>query len=157
MHRGIDIRAATGTNVYATANGTVEFIRDQGNEGGGKYVLIRHDNGNFRTAYFHLSNNTIKKVGDRVRAGDLIGISGNTGNSSGPHLHYEMYYTQQGKKFGWNQDAIDPLWTKNYLDTQYSFKNQTTKSCLHNPEKFCGNHSAASNKKPPETLPCEVK
>lgn len=157
MHRGIDIRATTGTNVYATAGGTIEYIRDQGNSGGGKYVVVKHDNGNFRTAYFHLSNNTVRKVGDRVQAGDLIGISGNTGNSSGPHLHYEIYYTQSGKIFGWGQDAIDPLWTKNYLDTQYSFKSQTVKSCLHNPNNFCGDNSAASNKKTTETLPCEVK
>ena len=78
-HKGIDISVPTGTNIYATGDGTIEYIRDQGNQGGGKYVIVKHGNSNFRTAYMHLSNNQVLKVGDTIQAGCLIGISGNTG------------------------------------------------------------------------------
>jgi len=155
-HKGIDIPVPTGTPVYTTANGTIEYISDQGNTGGGKYVVVKHSNTGFRSAYFHLSDNRVLKVGDRVRAGDRVGISGNTGSSTGPHLHYAVYYTKPGNSFGWGQDVIDPLWVKNYLDTQYKFKSQSTKSCLHNPRNFCATESQ-TQQRPPETLPCEVK
>ena len=155
-HKGIDIPVPTGTPIYVTANGTIEYISDQGNTGGGKYVVVKHGNTGFRSAYFHLSNNRVLKVGDRVRAGDKVGISGNTGSSTGPHLHYAVYYTKSGQSFGWGQDVIDPLWVKNYLDTRYKFKSQSTKSCLHNPRNFCAKESQ-TQQKPPETLPCEVK
>jgi len=156
LHKGIDISVPVGTSVYATANGTVEAIRDQGNSGGGKYILLRHNNGSFHTAYFHLSKNDILKVGDRVDAGQLIGISGNTGNSTGAHLDYRVFYTQPNKTFNWDNDVIDPLWTKNYLDTQYRFKSQDVKSCLHNSHNFCATKSQ-NQLRPPETLPCEIK
>ncbi len=153
-HKGIDIAVPVGTPVYATANGTVDRIRNQGNSGGGKYVLLKHDNGNFRTAYFHLSDNNIVKVGDRVFAGQLIGKSGNTGNSTGPHLDYRIFYTQPNRAFNWDKDIIDPLWKYNRLNTNYSFRNQNIKSCLHKSENFCGE---SSGEIPPETLPCEIK
>ena len=100
MHKGIDISVPTGTRLYATADGVVDVIRDQGNRDGGKYILLKHGD-NFHTGYFHLSNNNILKVGDRVRAGDLIGLSGNTGNSTGPHLDYRVFlavYIRQALK-----------------------------------------------------------
>ncbi|MBP5707960.1 MAG: M23 family metallopeptidase, partial [Alphaproteobacteria bacterium] len=155
-HKGIDISVPTGTPVYATANGTVEYIADQGNKDGGKYILIKHGDSRFRTAYFHLSDNNILKVGDTVRAGDLIGKSGNTGNSTGPHLDYRIFYTAPNKSFGWGADAIDPLWVKNYLETQYRFASQSVKSCLHNKNNFCAGQSSVKQT-PPETLPCEIK
>lgn len=154
LHQGIDIAVPEGTPVYATANGEIEYIRDQGSERGGKYVVVKHSDG-FRTGYFHLSNNQVKKVGDKVKAGDIIGISGNTGNSTGPHLDYRVFYTQPNKKFDW--EVIDPLWVKNVLDTQYEFKNQSVKSCLHDPKNFCSEKKYASRQLPPETLPCEIK
>ena len=155
-HKGIDISVPTGTPVYATANGTVEYIADQGNKDGGKYILIKHNDSRFRTAYFHLSDNNVLKVGDTVRAGDLIGKSGNTGNSTGPHLDYRIFYTAPNKSFGWGSDAIDPLWVKNYLETQYRFANQSIKSCLHDKNNFCAGQSSVKQT-PPETLPCEIK
>ena len=151
-HKGIDISAPIGTPVYATASGTVEYIRDQGNRGGGKYVVIKHGNTNFRTAYFHLSDNHILKVGDTVQAGCLIGLSGNTGASTGAHLHYAIYYTQPNKSFSFITDPIDPLWTTNRLNTNYRFKSQSVKSCLHTARNFCGNGTV-----PPDTLPGEIK
>ena len=71
-------------------NGVIEYI---GNNGGyGKYIRIRHNN-EYKTAYAHLSayKKGISK-GSRVNQGDIIGFVGSTGNSTGPHLHYEIIY-----------------------------------------------------------------
>ena len=90
LHKGVDFAAPTGTPIYAGGNGVVEFV---GNNGGyGKYIRIRHNN-EYKTAYAHLSgfNKKIYK-GARVNQGEIIGYVGNTGNSTGPHLHYEIIY-----------------------------------------------------------------
>ena len=90
MHKGVDFAAPTGTPIYAGGNGIVEFI---GNNGGyGKYIRIRHNN-EYKTAYAHLSRyeKGISK-GARVSQGETIGYVGSTGNSTGPHLHYEILY-----------------------------------------------------------------
>ncbi len=90
MHKGIDFAAPKGTPIYAGGNGVIELI---GNNGGyGKYIRIRHNN-EFKTAYAHL--NSYKKglsKGSRVNQGEVIGYVGSTGNSTGPHLHYEIIY-----------------------------------------------------------------
>ena len=90
MHKGVDFAAPTGTPIYAGGNGIVEYVGRNG--GYGKYIRIRHNNG-YKTAYAHLSNykKGISK-GVRVNQGDVIGYVGNTGNSTGPHLHYEIIY-----------------------------------------------------------------
>ena len=90
MHKGVDFAAPIGTPIYAGGNGIVEFI---GNNGGyGKYIRIRHNN-EYKTAYAHLSRyeKGISK-GVRVNQGETIGYVGSTGNSTGPHLHYEILY-----------------------------------------------------------------
>ena len=90
IHKGVDFAAPTGTPIYAGGNGVIEYI---GNNGGyGKYIRIRHNN-EYKTAYAHLSkyNKNIYK-GKRVIQGDIIGYVGNTGNSTGPHLHYEIIF-----------------------------------------------------------------
>ncbi len=90
MHKGVDFAAPIGTPIYAGGNGIVEFI---GNNGGyGKYIRIRHNN-EYKTAYAHLSRyeKGISK-GVRVSQGETIGYVGSTGNSTGPHLHYEILY-----------------------------------------------------------------
>jgi len=86
-HHGQDFRTPVGTPVYATGAGTV--IEAGWNSGGfGNYVVIDHGYG-FRTTYGHLS--AVKTVkGALVKRGDRIGLSGNTGISSGPHLHYQI-------------------------------------------------------------------
>ena len=90
LHKGVDFAAKSGTPVYAGGNGVIEFM---GNNGGyGKYIRIRHNN-QYKTAYAHLSN--FKKgnyIGMRVNQGDTIGFVGSTGNSTGPHLHYEIIF-----------------------------------------------------------------
>jgi len=86
LHAGIDFKAAYGSPVLATAPGTVVRAGWMGSYG--KLVEIRHDNG-LVTRYAHLSRIRVR-AGQRVRAGDRIGRLGNTGRSTGPHLHYEV-------------------------------------------------------------------
>lgn len=86
MHGGIDFRAAAGTAVPATAAGKVV---EAGNSGGyGNLVEIAHVGG-FSTRYGHLSEIRVK-VGDDIAAGAIVGLSGSTGRSTGPHIHYEI-------------------------------------------------------------------
>lgn len=95
-HKGVDLRAETGTEVYAVSDGIVS--RNGWDPGGyGKWIEITHEDG-ITTRYAHLSEKNVKK-GDEVKAGDVIGLSGNTGSSTGPHLHYEV------RK---NNEPIDP-------------------------------------------------
>ena len=86
MHEGIDIAARIGTPVYATAAGIVS--QAQVENGYGKLVVIDHGYG-YKTFYGHNSK-LIVKVGQRVKRGDLIAASGNTGSSTGAHVHYEV-------------------------------------------------------------------
>jgi len=89
-HHGIDIGAPIGTPVFAAADGTVLRIISQysPNKGYGKLVEIDHGNGH-RTRYGHLSKITVRR-GQKVKRWDVIGNVGNTGRSTGPHLHYEI-------------------------------------------------------------------
>ena len=86
--RAIDIAVPSGTAVFATEAGTVTAVRNLGNASFGRYIEIRHDNGAM-SLYAHLSRQDVQ-VGQRVTRGQRIGLSGNTGNSTGPHLHFEL-------------------------------------------------------------------
>ncbi|GHC62657.1 M23 family metallopeptidase [Limoniibacter endophyticus] len=86
MHAGMDFAVPTGTPVRATAEGTV--VAAGSNGGYGNMIEIEHANG-FTTRYAHLSRITVSE-GQKVGTGDFIGHSGNTGRSTGPHLHYEI-------------------------------------------------------------------
>lgn len=88
MHNGIDIAIVTGTPVKAAADGKVIYSGVNG--GYGIMVIIDHGNG-VETRYAHHSRNVVK-VGDFVHRGQVIAYSGNTGNSTGPHLHFEIRY-----------------------------------------------------------------
>lgn len=94
FHEGIDFRAATGTRVYASRSGRVIFAGRKG--GYGKIVGIEHEN-DFTTWYGHLSRISVK-VGQQVSQGRVIGLSGNTGISTGPHLHFEIRYKGRSEK-----------------------------------------------------------
>lgn len=85
-HNGIDIPGPTGTPIYATADGTIG--RAQWVSGYGKYVEIEHGHA-MQTRYGHMSE-ILVQPGQRVRRGDMIGLVGSTGRSTGPHLHYEV-------------------------------------------------------------------
>jgi murein DD-endopeptidase MepM/ murein hydrolase activator NlpD len=86
LHTGLDFRAKPSDNIYATADGVVQKAFYNG--GHGNYVLIDHDNG-YSTVFSHMKKFMVRP-GDKVRRGQLIGLVGNTGRSTGPHLHYEV-------------------------------------------------------------------
>lgn len=92
FHPGIDLKAKRNTPVYAPADGIVEFAGTHRKSGYGKLLILNHNYG-FRTFYGHLNRVKVKR-GDIIRKGDLIALSGNTGLSNGPHLHYEVRYLQ---------------------------------------------------------------
>ncbi len=88
-HNGIDIAASVGTTVYAAADGQVIAAKSSGYNGGyGSMIIIKH-NGNIQTVYAHLSSVQVS-VGQYVAKGQAIGAVGNTGRSTGPHLHFEV-------------------------------------------------------------------
>ena len=87
-HTGVDFSAPTGTPIYATGNGVVEAAKYMG--GYGETIIIDHGF-NYKTLYGHLSKMNVRP-GQTVKRGQLIGKIGNTGNSVGPHLHYEVHY-----------------------------------------------------------------
>lgn len=99
MHHGIDVAVNTGTPIRAAARGRVSFAGWNG--GYGNLVILDHGN-NIETRYAHLSRITVQ-VGQYVDRGALIAYSGNTGNSTGPHLHFEIRHKGQ---------SVNPL---NYL------------------------------------------
>jgi murein DD-endopeptidase MepM/ murein hydrolase activator NlpD len=88
MHKGIDFAADHGADVTAPADGLVIFV---GNRGGyGKAVVIDHGYG-IQTHYGHLSGYRVE-IGQRVKRGQIVAAVGNTGRSTGTHLHYEVRY-----------------------------------------------------------------
>lgn len=88
-YNGVDIAAAVGTPIRASAGGTVVIARTSGYNGGyGLYVAIKHANGT-QTLYGHMSRVNVS-VGEKVDQGEVIGAVGNTGRSTGPHIHFEV-------------------------------------------------------------------
>ena len=85
-HQALDFGAPVGTPVRATMTGRVTYA-GWNNDGYGNLVIL--ENGAYQTYYAHLSEIPVS-VGQRVEAGQIVGLSGNTGNSTGPHLHYEV-------------------------------------------------------------------
>ncbi len=105
-HDGLDIRASEGSKVFAVAPGRVKLVvRDPGEKNYGILVRITHADG-YETLYAHLEKALVKE-GNRVEAGTLIGLAGNTGNSYGAHLHLGL--KRQGMTFrNWPGNIIDP-------------------------------------------------
>lgn len=87
MHTGLDFTADVGTEIYATGDGSVEAV-DSKLSGYGHHVIINHGFG-YQTLYAHMSRVTVRP-GEKVKRGQVIGYVGNTGTSTGPHLHYEV-------------------------------------------------------------------
>ncbi|HAS45056.1 MAG TPA: hypothetical protein DCS93_31530 [Microscillaceae bacterium] len=91
FHRGVDIKVPVGTQVFATANGTVTKASFDSKKG--YYITIKHDDA-YSTTYTHLSKLMVKP-GDKVKKRTQIALSGNTGHSTAPHLHYEVHKNGQ--------------------------------------------------------------
>jgi murein DD-endopeptidase MepM/ murein hydrolase activator NlpD len=96
-HHGVDYLVPEGTPVFATADGTIKSLSEK-NTSHGKAVTISHGNG-YETSYSHLLDIRVKK-GQKVKRGDIIALSGNSGLSFAPHLHYEVIY---------NDTRVDPV------------------------------------------------
>lgn len=91
MHKGVDLKVQIGDTIYAAFDGRVRIVRNQGRRKGyGLYVVVRHNN-QLETVYGHLSKFLVQP-NDYVKAGDPIALGGNTGRSTGPHLHFETRY-----------------------------------------------------------------
>ncbi len=97
FHNGLDIESPMYSNIYASLSGTVVFAQNYSTFG--NLIRIRHDNG-YETYYAHLDEFLVKE-GDRVRQGQLIAYSGNTGYTTGPHFHFELRKP--------NGSAVNPL------------------------------------------------
>jgi murein DD-endopeptidase MepM/ murein hydrolase activator NlpD len=91
FHEGMDFTAPTGTDIFATGNGTI--VSSGWQQGYGNCVEINHGFG-YLTRYGHMSAIKVR-VGKKVKRGDVIGLVGNTGKSTGPHLHYEVHFKGQ--------------------------------------------------------------
>ncbi|MCC6599502.1 MAG: M23 family metallopeptidase, partial [Crocinitomicaceae bacterium] len=87
LHTGLDFTAEIGTEVYATGDGSIEAV-DSKLSGYGHHVVIQHGYG-YETLYAHMSGVNVRP-GEKVKRGQIIGYVGNTGASTGPHLHYEV-------------------------------------------------------------------
>ena len=121
-HQGVDLPLKTGEPVRAAFDGKVRI--SMASRGYGQLIVIRHDNG-LETYYGHLSKRMVES-GDWVHSGDVIGLGGSTGRSTGPHLHFETRY----KGF-----AFDPQWL---IDFE---KGDLRKSVFILKKKFLSNYS----------------
>ena len=96
FHHGIDIPLRNGTHIYSTADGRVSETGY--NNSLGNYIIIKHSD-NYKSVYAHLSRIDVRR-GQQVQLGQRIGASGNTGRSTGPHLHYQVNH---------NGRSVDPV------------------------------------------------
>ncbi len=114
MHNGMDFKAERGTPVYATADGVVEYAGYRKGSGFGNLVVLQHNFG-FKTYYAHLQK-VLVKSGTFVHKGQQIALSGNSGRSTGAHLHYEVRFMYRplnpGPFLQWGLDNFDALFTE---------------------------------------------
>ncbi|PSU33682.1 M23 family metallopeptidase [Photobacterium lutimaris] len=112
-HLGLDFAANTGTEIYAPADGVIEVIRPS-NKGSGNFLKLDHTMG-FTSTYSHLKKFNVKR-GEFIRKGELIGWTGNTGLSTGPHLHYEIRFLGRALNprpfVEWTPDNFESLFEK---------------------------------------------
>jgi murein DD-endopeptidase MepM/ murein hydrolase activator NlpD len=111
-HNGLDLRAKIGTPVISAADGIVEFAGvDKKSRALGRSVVVDHNHG-FKTIYGHLLKYNVKQ-GDFIKKGDVIAMSGNSGVTNGPHLHYEVLFLNRvldpANFVKWGGDNFDSL------------------------------------------------
>jgi murein DD-endopeptidase MepM/ murein hydrolase activator NlpD len=112
-HNGIDFRAAVGVPVFASFNGVIKVGND-GNTGYGLHIKLRGEEVALEAVYAHLSK-ILFKTGSRVTMGDLIGFTGISGASTGPHLHFGVRILQPSNKDIWSWNV------KNYNNGFYGY------------------------------------
>ena len=117
-HKGVDLRAAVGDTVYSAFSGRVRLTRFE-RGGYGFYVIVRHENG-LETVYGHLSRFLVKPD-QYVKAGQPIALSGNTGRSTGPHLHFETRFMG----YAINPEAIFDFGNRCTHTDSYTFSKST--------------------------------
>lgn len=140
VHKGVDMRAAVGDTVYAAFSGKVRLTKFE-RGGYGFYVILRHDNG-LETVYGHLTRFLVQP-NQTVRAGQPIALSGNTGRSTGPHLHFETRFMG----YAINPAAIIDFASRTTHTDTYTFNKSTyTESRNYNPGRRYA--AAASSYKP---------
>jgi len=114
FHRGIDLKAKYNKKVYSTADGVVKYVQSRNIGKSGRIIKIAHNFG-FETVYAHL-NKTKVKIGDIVKKGQYIGLSGNSGRSTGPHLHYEVSHAGKSLNpkdyINWNITNYEDIFDK---------------------------------------------
>ncbi len=115
FHRGLDLRAKRMTPVRAPADGVVEYAGYHKSSGFGNLVIIEHNYG-FKTSYGHLSKKFPVKAGAFVKKGDIIAYTGNSGMSTGPHLHYEVRFITRPLNpinfIKWNSSNFEDIFKK---------------------------------------------
>lgn len=114
FHRGIDLRAKINTPIYSTADGVVRYVQPKDRGDFGRVVIIAHNYG-FETVYAHLHRTKVK-LGDVVKRNQIIGMSGNSGRSTGPHLHYEVRHASMVLNprdfINWNLKSYETIFDK---------------------------------------------
>lgn len=139
-HMGIDFRTIYDDSkdgkrpVYAAANGVIVECGDQGDKGYGKFVRLRHNDGS-ESIYGHLSDHSVQK-NQSVFVGKQIGVSGNTGFSSAPHLHFGYRLENFDPNNGY-AGYIDPkpLFTKEITTPYFERKSGQSTICYYDPEE----------------------
>ena len=122
-HRGVDIALKTGEPIHCVFDGVVRIAKPMG--GYGNLVVVRHYNG-LETVYGHLSKINVKPR-QELKAGDVLGLGGSTGHSTGPHLHFEVRF---------QYETFDPEWLLDF--SNYSLRTQRLhldKSFIKEPER----------------------
>ena len=125
MHRGLDFAVNTGTAIYSPSDGIIEVTR-KSNKGSGNFIRISHAFG-ITSSYSHMKSFKVKS-GQFVKKGDLIGYSGNSGLTSGPHLHYEIRFIGRSMNpanfVDWNIDNFESLFeNQKGIQWDYLIKN----------------------------------
>ncbi|NBB91726.1 MAG: peptidoglycan DD-metalloendopeptidase family protein [Gammaproteobacteria bacterium] len=136
LHGGVDLRAKRGTPIYATADGVVEWAAMHESSGLGKMVKLVHNYG-FSTIYGHLEGIEVAS-GSYVKRGDLVGYSGNTGQSAAPHLHYEVRYLQRrldpSPFLRWSLEEYDVLFSEEDR-VQWESLTEVVRTAANTPER----------------------
>lgn len=129
MHNGLDLKVNIGDTIVAAFDGKVRIVKYE-RKGYGKYVVIRHDNG-LETVYGHLSKQLVEE-NQLVKAGEVIGLGGNTGRSTGSHLHFETRFLGI---------AINPVYMFDFPKQDIVADTYTFRKTQRNPTR-AGSHDA---------------